>query len=110
MEKRLKDYLAYVEGLLYGIPLTKSEKKKIRKEMLIQIGFFQHERLIHLVVTVTFAILTFIALMASLYFQMIALYILTGLLVVLLVPYVRHYYILENGVQRLYEQYDQINQ
>ena len=27
---------------------------------------------------------------------------------VLLIPYIRHYYILENGVQRLYEYYDQI--
>lgn len=108
MEKRIKDYLIDTEALLCGVPLKKSEKKQLRKEMLVQIGFFQHERLIHLIVTVTFALLAVIALFASLLFQMIALYILTGLLIILLVPYIRHYYILENGVQKLYERYDQI--
>ena len=108
MEKRLKNYLLYIEALLSGEPLKKSEKKQLRKDMLIQIGFFQHERLIHLIVTVTFALLAVITLLASLFFKMIALYILTGLLIILLVPYVRHYYILENGVQKLYEAYDKI--
>ena len=28
------------------------------------------------------------------------------LMIVLLVPYVKHYYLLENGVQKMYRQYD----
>ena len=37
--------------------------------------------------------------------------ILAGLLVVLLVllvPYIMHYYVLENGVQYMYQQYDEL--
>jgi hypothetical protein len=30
------------------------------------------------------------------------------LILVLLIPYVRHYYILENEVQKMYKQYDEM--
>ena len=30
------------------------------------------------------------------------------LLIVLLAPYIRHYYLLENGVQKMYVQYDKL--
>ena len=35
------------------------------KEHLVQVGFFQHERLIHLIVTVTFALLEMLAIVLS---------------------------------------------
>lgn len=35
------------------------------KEHLVQVGFFQHERLIHLIVTVTFALLEMLAIVIS---------------------------------------------
>ena len=60
------------------------------KEHLVQVGFFQHERLIHLIVTVTFALLEMLAIL------------------ILLIPYIRHYYILENEVQKMYGQYDRM--
>ena len=31
-------------------------------------------------------------------------------LLVLLIPYIAHYYLLENGVQKMYQQYDKIKQ
>jgi cell division protein FtsB len=37
-----------------------------------------------------------------------AMSILTILLLVLLIPYIRHYYILENEVQKMYVQYDKL--
>ena len=73
---------------------------------MIQISFFQHERLIHLIVTITFALLTIISLVACLFVMNVALIILTILFLALLIPYVRHYYILENSVQELYKRYD----
>ena len=76
------------------------------KDLMIQIAFFQHERLIHLIVTVTFAILTMLGILASFFVQELFVFILTLLFIVLLIPYVRHYYILENGVQELYKRYD----
>ena len=33
---------------------------------------------------------------------------LIGILLVLLVPYIMHYYLLENETQKMYEQYDKI--
>ena len=114
MEERLKSYLEKMEkqSMIWeknnGEGMTEEEKKREIDDMLIQIGFFQHERLIHLIVTVTFALLTIIAIMGTLIMPQPALFILVLLLLVLLVPYVRHYYILENGVQKLYQYYDKI--
>ena len=107
MEKRLKDYLAWMENLsTEGFSLQ--EKEELRREVLIQIQFFQHERLIHLIVTVTFAILTVMSVLGFVATTQIGLLVLTGMLLVLLIPYIRHYYILENGVQKLYQYYDSI--
>jgi hypothetical protein len=106
MEKRLKNYLKYISEL--GEALTDEERAKIKAEMLVQIGFFQRERLIHLLVTITFAILLMMAVLVSLFVQTPALYILILLLLVLLIPYIKHYFVLENGVQRLYKYYDEL--
>lgn len=70
--------------------------------------FFQHERLVHLIVTVTFAILTMISIVAALMICNPLLYALTLLFLVLLLPYIMHYYTLENEVQKMYVQYDRI--
>lgn len=112
MEERLKSYLEKMEkqSAIWeknnGADMTEDDKKRELDDMLIQIGFFQHERLIHLIVTVTFALLTIIAILGTLIVPQPALFILVLLLLVLLIPYVRHYYILENGVQKLYKYYD----
>lgn len=107
MEKRLKDYLKYLECTDY-LELSGENKEAFKDDLLIQIGFFQHERLVHLIVTVIFALLTTITLMVCLFVENIALYILLILFVILLVPYIRHYYILENGVQKMYTYYDKL--
>ncbi len=73
-----------------------------------KIAFFQHERLVHLIVTVTFAILTMMSIIASIMISNPMLLVLTLLFLVLLVPYIMHYYTLENEVQKMYTQYDEI--
>ena len=107
MEKRLKDYLQYMEELKID-ELTEDERKSMAAKMLVQIQFFQHERLIHLIVTVTFALLTVLSIFTFLALTQIGLLVLSALLIILLVPYIRHYYILENGVQKLYTYYDKL--
>lgn len=107
MGKRLKDYLEKMEHMELG-SLTEEEKGKIVKDLLIQIGFFQHERLIHLIVTVVFALLTMLSVLGTAILGQISLFLLTILFLVLLVPYVMHYYLLENGVQKLYVYYDKL--
>lgn len=78
------------------------------KEHLVQVGFFQHERLIHLIVTVTFALLEMLAIVLSVISDSLFTLLLPVVILILLVPYIRHYYILENEVQKMYVQYDRM--
>lgn len=106
MEKRLKTYTCYLENILAdGSP---DGLKAAYTDILTQISFFQHERLIHLIVTVTFAILALMTLIFFTVTTMPAALILFLLFMGLLIPYIRHYYILENGTQHLYDLYDLI--
>lgn len=84
--------------------------EELKKEHLTQIGFFQHERLIHLIVTVIFALVEMLSLIMTIMSDELFPIILTILILVLLLPYIRHYYILENEVQKMYAQYDRISQ
>ena len=116
MGKRMKDYVVAMTKLAHEMTsekgLSNPNKDEILQEMLVQIGFFQHERLIHLMVTVLFAFLTIFTITAAcfmnhFYYGMMFC-LLSMVCLMLLVPYIRHYYILENGVQKLYELYDAI--
>ena len=89
---------------------TAEELAVLRSQALVQIGFFQHERFIHLIVTMTFAILTVVTLMTICIAGYLPLGALMLLLLILLVPYIRHYYILENGTQTLYRYYDTLEE
>ena len=106
MKKRIINYRLKIDNLLANPDkISKEEWKKILQEHLTQIAFFQHERLVHLIVTVTFAILT---MMSIIMISNPMLLVLTLLFLVLLVPYIMHYYTLENEVQKMYTQYDEI--
>lgn len=105
MAKRIKRYIAYVDALL------ERDDIDVKKEMdrhLVQIGFFMHERLIHLIVLALFAVLTVITCIAFVVTANISLLILALAFMVLLVPYIKHYHLLENSVQYMYEQYDRM--
>ncbi len=74
----------------------------------IWLARFQHERLIHLIVTVAFSL---IAMGCVLYINVcfsIPLGILTLIFVIMSIAYIRHYYILENNVQKLYFLIDEL--
>ena len=107
MEKRLKDYLEYMVSLDIS-KMSVEERKKELDNLMTQILFFQHERIVHLIVTITFAILTLMALFITLVVETMATLILCAGFLILLIPYIRHYYILENGVQKLYTIYDEL--
>ena len=103
MKKYLYDYIKEIDDLL-------KDSKKITKEdienNLIKIQFFQHERLIHLIVTVFYAILFILFSALSLVHFMFVIIML--ILLVFLLFYIVHYFRLENGVQYLYKQYDEM--
>lgn len=127
MKKRITLYVNYIDQILAENSIesnresnakresqmdigTKSgqvtDYEELCREHLLQISFFQHERLIHLMVLITFAILTFgtfFLLYLSFHFMLVLLFL---AFLVLLVPYILHYYLLENSVQKMYEQYD----
>lgn len=129
MRKRIKAYLEFIDMILEGkLPVnatfdvngkhntivkkdvapTRKEYETLLERHKEQIAFFSHERLVHLLVTILFAIATFAVFFVNLFMFNTGLLILLGLLVILLVPYIMHYYLLENGVQKMYVQYDEI--
>jgi len=107
MKKRITEYRKRIDTLL-AQPPEGTNWELVLQEHLTQIQFFQHERLIHLIVTVTFALLTVIALAAYCIAGYLPLLLLIVFLIILLIPYIGHYYTLENEVQKMYGQYDTI--
>ena len=104
MKQYLKEYIKEVDKLLKNDVVN----QKYIDNHLNKIGFFQHERLIHLIVTVFYALFViFFLFLSSFNF----LYIIpTFILIIFLIFYVLHYFFLENSVQYLYRQYDIMNQ
>lgn len=70
-----------------------------------RIEFYQHERLVHLIVTMTFAVMTVLSFFMLTLSGELAALLLALLFLCLTVPYVGHYYFLENSVQKLYGLY-----
>lgn len=107
MKERILNYLNQTDALLEQPPENPDWEEMIQ-EHLEQIQMFQHERLIHLIVTVLFAIMTTSTLIGMVLSFHMSLVILLIPLLILLFPYISHYYLLENGVQKMYEQYDRM--
>lgn len=103
MKKRVLAYLKYIDELLEKDDANWEEEIK---KHLIQIGFFAHERLVHLIVTVLFALMTIASILYCNYTGAIIALALTVAFLILLIPYIMHYYLLENSVQKMYVQYD----
>ena len=94
MYKRLCDYIAYIDSRTNSEELkklSKEEREALIAQLLTQIQFFQHERLIHLIVTHMFAVITIVTLVAICYFQTITMLILMILEIGLLFPYIVHH-------------------
>ena len=107
MGKKLNAYILELQLLLdSGAEIEQLERQK--QELLVEIGFWQHERLIHLMVTILFALLTMAVFILLLFYHSWGVLALLGALLVLMIPYIRHYFILENGVQTLYVFYEEL--
>ena len=103
MKKYLQDYIKEIDELL-------EKEKKISEEIikihLIKIGFFQHERFIHLMVTLFYAL--FFLIFSALGFVHYMFFSVALILMIILLFYIVHYFHLENGVQYLYKQYEKM--
>lgn len=100
MRKYITEYISNIDKLIND----KKYDNDIISEHLIKISFFQHERLIHLLVTLFYALIFIIFLgliMLTYLFILIAV-----ILFIFLLFYIRHYFYLEHCVQYMYKQYD----
>ena len=99
----------YIDEEMKNAPEEKT--RKVLSEFETKISYFQHERLIHLLVTLFFALV----LMFEIYclFVLPTEFLISGILLVLIffgltIGYVAHYYFLENSVQKMYHMRDDI--
>lgn len=104
MKSYMKSYIDKIDNYIANGDF--SDLDSVIEEHLIKIKFFMHERLIHFLVTMLFALMTIITFFFTLVHVSLGLILLVILFIALLIPYIFHYYYLENGVQYMYKQYD----
>ena len=101
MEAYLERHETFIRGRLASASET-ADWAGLARFHRAQIGYLQHERLVHLLVTLFFGLCTLVTLLFLVLHPQVPVGLLLVLLLLLLVPYVVHYYKLENGVQRWY--------
>lgn len=103
MIKYLNDYIKSIDEII-------NNKTKITNGLinnhLQKIKFFQHERLIHLLVTLFYC--CFMLIFMGLGIIFIGFFIIGLILLIFVICYIIHYFHLENKVQYLYKQYDRL--
>lgn len=87
---------------------NREDKEKYLAYLTRWIGYFQHERFVHLMVTLFFALFSIMMAFGYLALQLMPLLALFVLFAVTTGFYVEHYFLLENKTQYLYELYDKI--
>ena len=103
MTSYLNEYILETEKKLKGKITSKDIENHLNK-----ISFFSHERLIHLIVTMFFAMFSILFVFVSIYASSIPLLVISLILLVTLFFYIFHYFFLENKVQYLYKLYDEM--
>ncbi len=105
MREYMRNYIDEIETV---IKKGDKVKKDFIEDHLTKISFFQHERFIHLCVTLFYACVLLVFLfMTSVSLLFVPIVI---ILVVFVILYIRHYFFLENGVQYMYKQYDKLKE
>ena len=107
MTKQIRAYLALLEQF-FSAEHSDEELLKMRAELLQRIAFYQHERIVHLIVTMSFGVFFMLSLILVLNIGGIGLILLTVLFLAMLAAYIKHYYFLENSVQKMYLYYFKI--
>ena len=113
MIKKIKEYKNEIDEILKRDD-PNTDWDILSHELLAKIGFFQHERLVHLIVTMTVAILLVISTLFSMFLveqpTPLALMAMIAMFLILVAPYIVHYYKLENSVQDIYKYYDMVRE
>lgn len=107
MTEYLKSYMNRTQQRLSSCTSLR-ELEDILAEHMDKIAFMQHERIVHFLVTMLFALVLAVFILGLLLTENIALLILVTIILVLLAFYIKHYYFLENTVQQMYRVYDEM--
>lgn len=104
MTKQIRAYLEILERF-FSVEHSDEELLKMRMELLQRIAFYQHERIVHLIVTMSFGVFFMLSLILYMNVGGVGLLLLTILFLAMLAAYIKHYYFLENSVQKMYQYY-----
>ncbi len=88
---------------MLGEEVDRATLMALRREHARQIAYMQHERLIHLLVTLAVCAFLLLVLGFAIVQPIWPAWAISALLLILVVGYLVHYFRLENGVQRWYE-------
>ena len=102
MRKYLEKYIKEIDKKIQRKNIT----QKDIDDHLIKISFFQHERLIHLLVTLFYGLFLFVSIL--IFIKIWLFVIIIYIVLIILLFYVRHYFFLENNTQYMYKQYDEM--
>ncbi|MDR1555290.1 MAG: hypothetical protein LBS39_04620 [Campylobacteraceae bacterium] len=105
MKKKISNKILEAENLLKENSAAKDDIDNLNRWL----GYFQHERLIHLIVTVFVGLSDMISIIVLFLASNYVAFALTVLLSILFIFYIIHYYVLENGVQKLYDLIDALH-
>ncbi|MBQ9807250.1 MAG: hypothetical protein IJM55_00090 [Ruminococcus sp.] len=107
MTEYLTNYMNTVRKRLDSCT-TPEELAEIMSEHKDKIAFMQHERIVHFLVTMMFALILAIFMIGTLLLNNFMLLVLVTIIIVLEGFYIKHYYFLENTVQKMYRVYDEM--
>ncbi|MGL4666745.1 MAG: hypothetical protein ACRCWR_02300 [Saezia sp.] len=104
MTEQLKQYFLFISATLSGLrpDTNKAYIRHLIELHNLQINAFQHERLIHLLVTCFFACLLLAFTVMTVIWPVWQWIALDVIVLLLLGFYIQHYYFLENTLQKLY--------
>ena len=108
MKKELNKYLKKIRELDKEKKIK--NKSEVVNELLKQIEFTQHERIVHLIVTVFVALVTLLLLGLGITTELLGFVYVSLITLVLFLFYIVHYYFLENTTQELYKHYFSIKE
>ena len=107
MTEYLTNYMNTVRKRLDSCT-TPEELAEIMSEHKDKRAFMQHERIVHFLVTMMFALILAIFMIGTLLLNNFMLLVLVTIIIVLEGFYIKHYYFLENTVQKMYRVYDEM--
>lgn len=107
MGKRIQKYVEFVKAFNIN-GCSREEAVKMRDEMMEQMNIFLKERLIYLLMIIAIAVLTMMCYICVQVSDSTVFMLLAMILIILLLPLIRLYFVIDGGIQTIYEYYDRI--